>query len=51
MNGDILYKYRVLYEKDGSLNEFTKKLLFSGQIYLSDFESLRFLLKDKLSPI
>ena len=40
MNGDILYKYRVLYEKDGSLNEFTKKLLFSGQIYLSDFESL-----------
>lgn len=40
MSGDILYKYRVLCGKDGSLNEFTKKLLFSGQIYLSDFESL-----------
>lgn len=36
----ILYKYRVLCDNDGSLNEFTEKLLFNGQIYLSDFESL-----------
>lgn len=40
MSGDILYKYRVLYGKNGSLNEFTKRLLFDGQIYLSAFESL-----------
>ena len=40
MSGDILYKYRVLYGKNSSLNEFTKRLLFDGQIYLSAFESL-----------
>ena len=40
MNGNTLYKYRSLYKEDGSLNKFTWKLLFNGEIYLSDFESL-----------
>ena len=40
MNGNPLYKYRSLYKEDGSLNKFTWKLLFNGEIYLSDFESL-----------
>lgn len=50
MNDDILYKYRVLCEKDGSLNEFTEKLLFNGQIYLSDFESLNDPFEGRIVP-